>query len=73
MGKKATPVPGCVHHWLIAEPNGRTSPGVCKRCGAKKVFYNSSPDWNPSGDIIKSVLGRRGVPKSEKGVLADER
>jgi hypothetical protein len=30
----------CAHHWRIEAPNGPTSPGVCRKCGAKKKFVN---------------------------------
>lgn len=31
----------CVHHWLLAPSgNGPTSPAVCKRCGAERVYGN---------------------------------
>jgi hypothetical protein len=30
-----------IHYWLIGEPDGETSIGVCKFCGEEKVFYNS--------------------------------
>lgn len=30
----------CVHHWIIESPDGLTSTGVCKNCGAKKSFVN---------------------------------
>jgi len=32
----------CVHHWIIEPPDGPTSKGVCKICGAVKEFEN----WN---------------------------
>lgn len=32
----------CVHHWIIASPVGETSSGVCRYCGARRDFYNSS-------------------------------
>jgi hypothetical protein len=31
----------CEHHWMIGEPNGPVSKGVCKRCGTQKEFRNS--------------------------------
>ena len=34
----------CPHHWLIDSPNGSTSTGVCKLCGAVKQFRNSDTD-----------------------------
>jgi hypothetical protein len=36
--------PACRHHWRIESPNGATSNGVCKLCGAVKEFSNSSSD-----------------------------
>ncbi len=33
----------CRHHWLIEAPNGMTSPGRCKVCGAERDFNNCSP------------------------------
>ncbi len=38
---KYEPVVECHHHWTIEEANGSTSRGVCKLCGAERVFYNS--------------------------------
>ena len=32
----------CIHWWIIEEPHGRTSPGVCKHCGAVAEFPNTS-------------------------------
>jgi len=39
----------CSHHWIIGSPNGPTSWGQCKYCGAKKEFLNSIPE--PLGQI----------------------
>jgi len=36
--------PRCRHHWRIAPPNGAYSLGVCKLCGAERMFANSSSD-----------------------------
>lgn len=30
----------CKHHWIIETPDGETSRGVCKLCGAVKDFEN---------------------------------
>lgn len=30
----------CAHRWRIAEPNGPTSLGECRLCGATKAFGN---------------------------------
>lgn len=36
------------HHWVISEANGPMSSGVCKRCGAGRLFKN----WLEDGDFI---------------------
>ncbi len=36
------------HRWLIEEPSGPMSRGVCKLCGANKEFKN----WLSEGDFI---------------------
>jgi len=33
----------CRHFWYIDPPNGPSSIGVCKQCGAKMDFFNSLP------------------------------
>ncbi len=45
------------HHWVIDAPNGRESGGTCKRCGAKRVFPNSTESvmWE-RGNTIRSDL-----------------
>jgi len=35
------PETDCVHHWLIATPNGPTSDAVCIKCKATDVMQNS--------------------------------
>ncbi|KPK22303.1 MAG: hypothetical protein AMJ76_00105 [Dehalococcoidia bacterium SM23_28_1] len=42
--EKATKQEHCRHHWLIESPQGRTSMGMCKLCGAQKEFSNSAAD-----------------------------
>ena len=41
---EAPAVPECRHHWLIESPQGATSWGMCKLCGSRREFSNSSPD-----------------------------
>ncbi len=36
--------PVCIHRWRIESPNGATSHGVCRNCGAEKEFPNSAED-----------------------------
>lgn len=35
----------CRHYWLIESPQGPTSLGRCKHCGAEREFPNSSSDF----------------------------
>jgi hypothetical protein len=39
---EAMAVSACAHWWQIETPNGETSAGTCKRCGAQRTFANSS-------------------------------
>ena len=34
--------PGEVHHWLLASPNGKAIPGVCKHCFEQRDFPAAS-------------------------------
>lgn len=38
----------CRHHWIVQTPQGRTSVGVCKRCGSTRKFPNSAADAAPA-------------------------
>jgi len=55
------------HHWQIESPNGATSLGRCKRCGAEKRFHNSFDEteayqkkgrdrWNTS--VLRTQYGQ---------------
>ncbi len=46
--------PVCVHRWVIASPEGETSHGTCRVCGAEKEFPNAAEDG----------LWQRNVPQS---------
>lgn len=35
----------CIHRWLIETPNGATSLGVCRYCGARRRFPNAWEGW----------------------------
>ena len=54
----------CVHFWIIESPDGRTSHGVCKYCGAVNDFSN---DWH---DILNN-LNKRGARKVEDELEKD--
>jgi hypothetical protein len=46
--------PACVHHWVIASPDGAMSLGRCKRCGTEKEFPNSAEDGLWERDVPQS-------------------
>ncbi|HLZ69835.1 MAG TPA: hypothetical protein VKV26_07990 [Dehalococcoidia bacterium] len=60
--------PVCQHHWRIASPNGATSVGTCKRCGAVREFQNSSTDSIWESD---SSDGNRWRGRGRNNVVAD--
>ncbi len=55
----------CVHSWVLASPNGSTSPGQCIKCGARRRFANSFPDLERTNnsDLFgdRSRRSRRGA------------
>jgi hypothetical protein len=58
-----TEAPSCRHHWLIESPAGSTSVGVCKNCGARKEFYNSTPETVWDSDTTVDLSNRWGRSK----------
>lgn len=42
------------HHWDIASPDGPTSIGVCRGCGAKRQFRNST-EYIPWNELTSNV------------------
>ena len=50
----------CRHHWIIEPPQGATSWGQCKICGACKEFPNSAGDslWERDSASPSSRWGR---------------
>lgn len=52
----------CVHWWIIETPNGPTSKGRCKLCGAEKVFRNH---FEPN--INQIMRGERQMVVDNKG------
>ena len=62
----------CVHHWLIAEPSGATSPGTCRKCGERREFYNSveRTAWSALGQSARGTAAS--AARKGKGVPVDE-
>lgn len=58
MERSDTGVPQCRHHWKIAAPNGATSLGVCKYCGAEREFANSTSESIWDNDHGESGFNR---------------
>ncbi len=60
----------CTHSWVLASPNGSTSPGECAKCGECRRFANSFPDLERTNNSdIFAGRGRRGyepVPESSE-------
>lgn len=58
----------CPHHWVIDSPNGPTSTGVCKLCGATQDFVNSlgSVGWEKVTSYGRSLnhVSAAAPPKS---------
>ena len=42
------------HRWRIDEPNGQFSTGVCRLCGAEKLFRN----WLEDADFVTDTERR---------------
>jgi hypothetical protein len=43
------------HHWVIEEPSGPMSRGVCKRCGEEREFKN----WLSDADFVTNEEHRQ--------------
>jgi hypothetical protein len=63
--------PACRHHWRIASPNGSTSMGTCKICGAIREFSNSSTDSIWENDSSDSGNRWRGRGRGGQAAVAD--
>ncbi len=49
----------CVHDWKIEPVKSATSPGICQKCGKKKIFQNhASVDWVRTKDIEEDLANR---------------
>ena len=55
-----SPANDCTHHWQIETPAGETSEGVCKLCGARRLFANYSQP-QAAGRAAKAAASRARV------------
>ncbi len=53
----------CHHYWVIQQPSGRYSEGVCKLCHGTRQFQN----WLPESDFL-TRNERRSDGFSESGM-----
>ena len=53
-----SPVEDCLHHWVIAPPNGPMSIGVCKHCGMERDDFANSID-SGGNTRVRLRKGRR--------------
>ena len=55
---------GCSHHWMIGDPDGPMSAGICKHCGAQKEFMNYFAGSSWGSEVSLDRLSRsEGVSK----------
>lgn len=66
--KPSAVVQVCIHHWKIPEANGKTSVGVCLKCGDQREFRNSEPDAHDRA--IQRLRGVKGVGRLRQGGAA---
>ncbi len=64
----------CIHHWMIETPNGRESRGVCKNCGRKRAFANSTENvmWEQTNTLRNELRSTLRIPRPTELKLADE-
>jgi hypothetical protein len=58
----------CGHHWVIESPDGPTSRGRCKLCGAVKEFSNYLPytSWAEEKAAKSKRSRNRGQEEGER-------
>lgn len=69
----APPAPQCRHHWVIESPQGVTSRGVCKLCGAEREFLNSAQDSLWEGESVPNPGSGRWPRGNSQDPLPEER
>ena len=60
---------GCVHHWIIATPEGATSHGQCKKCGLERDWYNAHAIERDAGQWSRQTVGHVPPPPMRRGEL----
>jgi hypothetical protein len=64
----------CIHHWMIETPNGRESRGVCRSCGRKRAFANSTENvmWEQTNTLRNELRSTLLIPKPTEIRLSDD-
>ena len=62
----------CEHFWMIESPNGPTSTGTCRHCGAKSEFRNSiaGSGWDRESPQAKRARQLAKAAKAAKAARA---
>jgi hypothetical protein len=61
---------GCVHRWALSDPRPATIHGVCRRCGATRVYPSALEFYEPVPDYDEL---ERGVAVQTYRTVAEER
>lgn len=64
----------CRHHWLLSQPEAASVRGVCRRCGASRVFPAALDDYdwaaeNESRYLSEGVATAAGGARPSSGAL----
>ncbi len=59
----------CVHSWVLASPDGSTSPGQCVKCGERRRFANSFPDMERTNNSDLFGERKRGGSRGYDGYV----
>jgi len=63
---------GCAHYWVIDRPNGPTSKGVCRICGAEGEFENSIPGTTWDGPQRRAAQAAEASTDPDLAIVEEE-
>lgn len=54
---------GCEHYWVIGQPSGPSSNGICKECGEEREFLNYWEGSSWGNDVsLEQLSGGSRIP-----------
>jgi len=58
----------CRHYWVLENPNGPVSKGVCKLCGAERKFNNRFLDlwWEDNTSFLPKLSSGQDTESDEE-------